>query len=108
MHYQTPTYETMFFAMKNLRKFCESNGLIKIALLKIDNEYDQLDWTQVRTMKRYVFKNSIIKIMIYSMDFYSKEEKSNIIKDFIQLHWEVTKVYLALLRESNNTIIGKV
>uniref|UniRef100_A0A2S2NY96 RNA-directed DNA polymerase n=1 Tax=Schizaphis graminum TaxID=13262 RepID=A0A2S2NY96_SCHGA len=82
MHYQTPTYEMMFFAMKNLRQFCESNGLIKIALPKIDNEYDQLDWTQVRTMIRYVFKNSNIKIMIYSMDSYSKEEKSNIIKEF--------------------------
>jgi hypothetical protein len=81
-HYQKPTYEAMFFAMKNLRQFCESNGINRVALPKIDNEYDQLDWTQVRTIIRYIFKNSNIKIFIYSMDSYSKEEKHNIIEEF--------------------------
>jgi len=51
MHYQTSTYETMFLAMKNLRQFCESNGLNKLALHKIDSEYDQLDWTQLKDIK---------------------------------------------------------
>lgn len=32
MHYQTPTYEIMFLAMKNFQQFCESNGLNKVVL----------------------------------------------------------------------------
>lgn len=41
-----------------------------------------LDWTQVLTIIRYIFKNSNIKIFIYSMDFYSNKEKYNIIEEF--------------------------
>jgi len=82
LHYQKPTYETMFFAMKNLRKFCESNNLNKVALPKIGSGCDQLDWEQVRTIIRYVFKKSNIKILVYSIDSYSEEEKHNIIEEF--------------------------
>jgi hypothetical protein len=81
-HHQKPTYETMFYAIKNLPKFCESNNLNKVALSKIGSGYDQLNWEQIRTMLRYIFKNSEIKIMVYSGDSYSEEEKHKIIEEF--------------------------
>jgi hypothetical protein len=81
-HTQKPTYEKMFFAMKNLRRFCESHNIKKVALSKIGNGCDLLDWKQVCTIIRYVFKNSDINILIYSIDTYSEEEKHNIIEEF--------------------------
>jgi O-acetyl-ADP-ribose deacetylase (regulator of RNase III) len=82
-HTQKPTYETMFFAMKNLRRFCESHNIKKVALPKIGNGCDLLDWEQVRAIIRYVFKNSDIKILIYSIDTYSKGEKTILSRSFI-------------------------
>lgn len=81
-HTQKPTYEAMFFAMKYLRQFCESHNIKKLALPKIGGGCDLLNWEQVRTIIRYVFKSSDIKILIYSVDTFSEEEKHNIIEEF--------------------------
>eukprot|EP00102_Acyrthosiphon_pisum_P014799 XP_008185048.1 PREDICTED: O-acetyl-ADP-ribose deacetylase 1-like [Acyrthosiphon pisum] len=80
-HQQKPTYETIFYALKNLREYCESNNINKVALPKIGSGCDQLNWEQIRTMLRYIFKNSEIKIMIYSGESYSEEEKQRIIEN---------------------------
>jgi len=81
-HQQKPTYETIFYALKNLREYCESNNINKVALPKIGSGHDQLNWEQIRTMLRYIFKNSEIKIIIYSGESYSEEEKQRIIEEF--------------------------
>jgi hypothetical protein len=72
----------MFYPIKNLKTFCEFNNINKVALPKIGSGCDQLSWEQVRTMIRYIFKNTKIKIVIYSINSYSEEEKNNIIEEF--------------------------
>lgn len=81
-HSQKPSYESMFYSLKNLRTFCETNNITKLALPKIGSGRDQLNWEQVRTMLRYIFKNTKIKIVIYNIEYYSQEEKHNIIEEF--------------------------
>ncbi|KAL4089038.1 hypothetical protein QTP88_024116 [Uroleucon formosanum] len=81
-HQQKSTYETIFYALKNLREYCESNNINKVALPKVGSGYDKLNWEQIHTMLRYIFKNSEIKIMIYSGESYSDEEKHRIIEEF--------------------------
>ncbi|KAL4136407.1 hypothetical protein QTP88_007955 [Uroleucon formosanum] len=81
-HQEKPTYETFYQAIKNLRTFCEENQIEKLALPKIGSGHDQLNWDQVRTILRYVFKKSKIKLIIYVDTTYSEQEKQNIIKEF--------------------------
>ncbi|VVC26736.1 Integrase, catalytic core,Macro domain,Retropepsins,Zinc finger, CCHC-type,Ribonuclease H- [Cinara cedri] len=79
---QKPTYETIFYAIQNLRNFCKSNNINKVALPKIGSGHDQLNWEQARIMLRYIFKKSKIKIVVYSGESYSEEEKRKIIEEF--------------------------
>lgn len=44
--------------------------------------HDQLNWNQIRSMIRYIFKRYKIKIVIFVNTVYSEEEKRNIIKEF--------------------------
>jgi len=43
---------------------------------------DQLDWSEIRTMIRFHFKGSEIKILLFIDDTYTKEDKYKIIKEF--------------------------
>lgn len=82
IYHQKPTYETMFYTIKNLRQFCETENIKKVALPRIGSGHDRLDWEQVRTMIRYIFRNSKIKVLIFNSNSYSNEEKQNIIEEF--------------------------
>lgn len=79
---EKPTLEGMFMSIMNLRKFCKENNVTKIAIPRIGSGHDQLNWDQVRSMIRYIFKKSNIKILIFVNTVYSEEEKINIIKEF--------------------------
>lgn len=43
---------------------------------------DQLEWEKVKTMIKYIFKGSRTRIVIYSNQSYSPEEKLQIIEEF--------------------------
>lgn len=74
-HQEKPTYDTFYQAIKNLRTFCEENQIERLALPKIGSGHDQLNWDQVRTILRYVFKKSKIKLIIYVDTTYLEQEK---------------------------------
>ncbi|XP_050526890.1 ADP-ribose glycohydrolase OARD1-like, partial [Daktulosphaira vitifoliae] len=77
--WQKPKYEIIFTALQNLREFCHVNHLDKIALPKIDTG---LDWLNVRSIINYIFRDSNIHILLYSLVEYSSEQKSHIIQEF--------------------------
>lgn len=79
---EKPTMSVMFDALKNLRAFCQDQNITKLAIPRIGSGYDQLNWEQIRTMIRYIFKKSKIKILIFVNTQYSEEEKQKIIEEF--------------------------
>lgn len=79
---EKPTLETMFMSITNLRKCCEEQNVTKLAIPRIGSSHDQLNWDQIRSMIRYIFKKSKIKIVIFVNTIYSEKEKMNIIKEF--------------------------
>lgn len=72
----------MFLSLTNLRIFCEEQIIKKLAIPRIGSGHDQLNWEQVHSMIRYIFKNSKIKILIFVNTTYTEEEKKNIIEEF--------------------------
>lgn len=81
-HWQKPSNEKMFLTLKNLRIFCDSNKIKKLALPKISCGLDQLDWSEIRTMIRFHFKGSETKVLVFIDDTYTEEDKYKIIEEF--------------------------
>lgn len=81
-YWQKPSYEDIFLTLTNLKQFCMNQGIMNLALPKIACGLDELQWPEIRTMLRYIFKNSKIKILIFINDEYSEEEKLRIIGEF--------------------------
>ncbi|KAL4153415.1 hypothetical protein QTP88_001248 [Uroleucon formosanum] len=78
---QCTTYETVHLALLNLKYFCKKHNLKKLAMNQIGRN-DGLEWAKVRSMIRYVYRNTNIEIIICSKLEYTKEEKLIIFKQF--------------------------
>lgn len=81
-YWQKPTYENVFLTLINLKHFCVTKNITKLAMPKIACGIDGLSWAEVRTMIRYVFRNTQTQILIFTNDEYSQEEKLKIIEEF--------------------------
>lgn len=64
-YWQKTSLEDMFLTIQNLRAICIELNIEKLAISRIGTENDQLDMSVVRTMIRFVFKESNIKVHIY-------------------------------------------
>ncbi|KAL4152675.1 hypothetical protein QTP88_000508 [Uroleucon formosanum] len=76
---QKVTYENIYLSLLNLKLLCEKHSLNKLAMNKL-GFIDQLEWTQVRAMIRYVFRNTDIDVIICSKLEFTDEEKLMIFK----------------------------
>ncbi|KAL4107103.1 hypothetical protein QTP88_018535 [Uroleucon formosanum] len=76
---QKATYENIYLSLLNLKLLCEKHSLNKLAMNKL-GFIDQLEWTQVRSMIRYVFRNTDIDVIICSKLEFTDEEKLMIFK----------------------------
>jgi hypothetical protein len=79
---QFSTYENIYTALSNLKTLCIDKTLNKLAMNKLGIN-DDLGWSQIRAMIRYIFKGTNIEIIICSKIEYTKEEKLFIFK---QIH----------------------
>lgn len=82
LYWQSVTYNNVFHTLINLKNFCSSEGITNLALSKMSYDLDQLQWHDIRTMLRYIFKDSQVKILIFIDDEYSNAEKLRIIEEF--------------------------
>lgn len=80
--FQKPTYENLYKTLQTLRSKAEQELISHIAMPRIGCGLDQLDWDTVKAMIKYIFKGSRIKIVIYSHQRYSPEEKLKILEEF--------------------------
>jgi len=101
---QLTTYENMHLALLNLKYFCEKHNLNKLAMNQLGRK-DGLEWAKVRSMIRYVFRNTNIEIIICSKLEYTKEEKLIIFKQFhdskLGGHGGITRTLKKIKRQFN-------
>jgi len=71
---QKTTYENIYLSLLNLKLLCEKQALNKLAMNKLGFN-DKLEWSRVRAMIRYVFRNTNIEIIICSKLEFTEEEK---------------------------------
>lgn len=58
-------YETIFHALMNLKTQLIKNNLESINMPRLGTGHDCLNWNKIRSMLRYIFKNTNIKINVY-------------------------------------------
>lgn len=64
-YWQKASLEDMFLTIQNLRSICGELNIEKLAIPRIGTENDQLDWSTIRNMIRFVFKDLNIEVHIY-------------------------------------------
>jgi len=71
---QRSKHENIYIALVNLKQICEGNKLNKLAMNKLGMK-DELEWEKIRSMLRYIFRNTKIEIIICTDVEYTEEEK---------------------------------
>lgn len=77
-----PTYENIYKTLVILKKFCEKNKITKISVLRDESNYtsNKLNWARVRAMYRYVFKGTLINVLIYSETILNDQDKEELMQ----------------------------
>lgn len=63
-HYDKPTYESLYSALKNMRDQCKTRCIRHLAMPKIGCGLDRLDWDKVSAMIKEVFSDLDIDILV--------------------------------------------
>ena len=63
-HYNKPTYESLYSALKDMHEQCKELGIKHLAMPKIGCGLDRLDWDKVSVMIKEVFDDLDIDILI--------------------------------------------
>jgi len=63
-HYDKPTYETLYSALKSMHEQCKVLGIKHLAMPKIGCGLDRLDWDKVSAMIKEVFSDLDIDILV--------------------------------------------
>ncbi len=63
-HFNKPTYESLYSALKSMHEQCKELGIKYLAMPKIGCGLDRLDWDKVNAMIKEVFSDLDINILI--------------------------------------------
>lgn len=66
-YYDKPTYENLCAALQDMKRFCESINITKLAMPKIGCGLDKLDWDFVKNYIEDTFYDTDIEIVIYTL-----------------------------------------
>ncbi|CAI6372075.1 unnamed protein product [Macrosiphum euphorbiae] len=78
-YWQKPSLEDMFLTVQNLKFVCIELNIKKLEMPRYGSGFDQLDWLSIRTMIRFIFKETDIEIHFYSLTEIKHAEKQEII-----------------------------
>ncbi|KAG5889537.1 hypothetical protein JTB14_036628 [Gonioctena quinquepunctata] len=59
-----PTYETFWSSLKKMRDHIQENGVNKLAIPRIGCGLDRLEWSRVKYMVEFLFRNVSIEIVV--------------------------------------------
>jgi hypothetical protein len=80
-YWQKPNLEDMYKTLNNLVQLCKTLKIDKLAIPHLGSGCDGLDWSEVKTMVKFLFYNVDIEVKIYSKSDLTGEEKQQIITD---------------------------
>lgn len=80
-YWQKPSLEDMYLTLQNLRAVCQELHIFKVAMPKIGIGLDQLDWSSVKKMICFIFRESNIEIRIYARSELKEDEKQQILAE---------------------------
>lgn len=63
-HFNKPTYESLYSALKSMHEQCKELGIKHLAMPKIGCGLDRLDWDKVSKMVKEVFSDIDIEILV--------------------------------------------
>ena len=63
-YWEKPTYETLFIALQNLKSIMQAGKINSISMPRLGCGLDGLKWHKVRTMLRFIFSGTDIKVTI--------------------------------------------
>ena len=66
-YYDEPTYETLCAALRDMKQFCETIDVSKLAMPRIGCGLDKLDWDFVKDYIEDTFYDTDIEIVIYTL-----------------------------------------
>ena len=98
-HYELETPENLFFIFKKLRSILLSNAELIVSTLKFSQHYSHLKWNMIKSLLKYVFLDSGIKVFLYTNNISESNtiEIPGILKEFhsdiISGHPGVTRTY---------------
>ena len=78
---QPTSYENIYVALINLKRFCIDNNINKLVMNKL-GQSDSLKYDTIRAMIRYIFRKTAIEINICAYDNYTQEQKLDILNQF--------------------------
>jgi len=80
-YWQKSSLEDLFLTIQNLKAICTELGIEKLAIPRIGSGSDQLDWPTVRTMVRFLFKETNIEIRVYPQTELKDSEKQQVLAE---------------------------
>jgi len=81
-YWQKASLEDMFLTIQNLGSICVELNIEKLAIPRIGTENDQLDWSMIRNMIRFVFKDFNIEVHIYPQAKLKDSEKQQVLMEY--------------------------
>ena len=81
-HYDELGAESYYSAINEIKSFCIDKQITQFSIIRLEGLTTLTCYERTRTMFRYLFKNTNIKVTIYKEQYFSKEEKLQIIKEY--------------------------
>jgi len=81
-YWQKPSYQNLFQTIRNLKKLCTEHRITQLNCPRLGCGLDELEWETVRSMLRYIFRDSDIVIKIIVREELSEEQQARVIQEF--------------------------
>lgn len=66
-------YQAMFRSLQNLKLLCTKYQITNLVCRRLGCDIDGLQWETVQNMLRYIFRNSTVKVHVYTKDEMTEE-----------------------------------
>ena len=79
-YYNKPSYQNVFVALNNLKESCQLHCVTYLGMPRIACGLDKLNWEIVCKLINFVFKDTNVKIYIYTKEMDQNGTKLNVLK----------------------------
>jgi len=104
-HWQKSTYKSIYICLQKLKELCMDLKITNLACPRMGSESDGLQWEIIRNMLRNTFRNSNIKVCVYTREQLTEDQKIQKIRELHENplggHHGLTRTFNKLYEEHN-------